>query len=559
MICPACKRQVSRKASFCGVCGRPLGDGADQRSLELVLPDGSRVQLAGVMTIGRAADNTVRLDHQSVSRRHARIIAGGGIPLVEDVGSSYGTLLDGRAITAPAALADGSRLTLGDVELRLERPRAEQEAGRTLIVPAGGTVMVPAAGAATVNAPRTQFGFRPRARSGYALKRLEDEGDRRRHVLRNDHTGEVLRMGDDEAALFEMLDGSMALPDLMAAAENRFGLAGIARLTRLLSELGERGFLADVEGREKTTGAGSLFARLSRSREKIFPNAGSFFEGVYMRGGFLLFTPAGLLTLAAIGVAGIAAFVGLIVGRYGTPFVVASKVGLGGLAFLIARFLVVALHELSHGLTMASFGRKPSHAGIKLIFLFPFAFVDTSDSWFEPKRRRLAISGAGPASDFLVGGVFALLALVLAPGTLRDIFFQAAFAAYVGAFFNLNPLLDRDGYHMLVDWLRQPGLRPRAREHIMRKLAGKPVRSDAPRSLTIYGALTLAWLVAAIGFVVIMTILFYHRMVAIAPEEVVWTVLGAFYLLLFVPVALVFGRPAWERIRARRRAVPHAA
>lgn len=93
----------------------------------------------------------------------------------------------------------------------------------------------------------------------------------------------------------------------------------------------------------------------------------------------------------------------------------------------------------------------------------------------------------------------------------------------------------------------------------MRKLAGKPVRSDAPRSLTIYGALTLVWLVAAIGFVVIMTLLFYDRMVAIAPEEVVWMVLGAFYLLLFVPVALVFGRPAWERIRTRRKAVPRAA
>lgn len=559
MICPACKRQVSRKASFCGVCGRPLRDGADQGSLELVLPDGSRVQLAGVMTVGRGEDNTVRLDHRSVSRRHARIIAGGGIPLVEDAGSSYGTILDGRAITAPAALSDGSSLVLGDVELRVERPRSGEEAGRTLIVPAGGTVMVSAAGAAAVDAPHTGFGFRPRARSGYSLKRLEDEGDSRRHVLRNEHTGEVLRMGDDEAALFEMLDGTMALPDLMAAAENRFGLAGMARLTRLLSELGERGFLADVEARQKAPGRGSLIARLSRSRQKVFPGAGRVFERIYMRGGFLFFTPAGLLTLTAIGLAGIAAFVGMIVGRYGTPFVVASKVGLGGLAFLLGRFVVVAVHEMAHGLTMASFGRKPSHAGVKLIFLFPFAFVDTSDSWFEPKRRRLAISGAGPASDVLVGGLFALLAFLLPPGTLRDIFFQVAFAAYVGAFFNLNPLLDRDGYHMLVDWLHQPGLRPRAREHIMRKLAGKPVRADAPRSLTIYGALTLAWLVAAASFVVIMTLFFYDRMVAIAPKEVVWTVLGAFYLLLFVPVMLVFGRPAWERIRTRRKAVAHAA
>ena len=32
--------------------------------------------------------------------------------------------------------------------------------------------------------------------------------------------------------------------------------------------------------------------------------------------------------------------------------------------------------------------------------------------------------------------------------------FETEFAAYVGAFFNLNPFIERDGYHMLVDWLR---------------------------------------------------------------------------------------------------------
>ena len=51
---------------------------------------------------------------------------------------------------------------------------------------------------------------------------------------------------------------------------------------------------------------------------------------------------------------------------------------------------------------------------------------------------------------------------------MRDIFFQLAFAAYVGAFFNLNPFIERDGYHILVDVLREPGLRRRAREQFAR-------------------------------------------------------------------------------------------
>jgi len=60
----------------------------------------------------------------------------------------------------------------------------------------------------------------------------------------------------------------------------------------------------------------------------------------------------------------------------------------------------------------------------------------------------MAISSAGPASDFAVGGVFGIISAALGAGTVRDVFFQLALAAYVGAFFNLNPFIDRDGYDL---------------------------------------------------------------------------------------------------------------
>ena len=64
---------------------------------------------------------------------------------------------------------------------------------------------------------------------------------------------------------------------------------------------------------------------------------------------------------------------------------------------------------------------------------------------------------------------------------MRDIFFQIAFAAYVGAFFNLNPFIDRDGYQILVDALREPGLRRRAKEQFERRLSGKGnAENDSP-------------------------------------------------------------------------------
>ena len=122
----------------------------------------------------------------------------------------------------------------------------------------------------------------------------------------------------------------------------------------------------------------------------------------------------------------------LVAGRYGTPFVVASKVGIGGVVFLLGRFAVVAVHETAHGLAMASFGRRVRKAGLKLLLIFPYAYVDTSEAWFEPRRRRIAVSAAGPVSDLSLGGLFSLCCLALPAGSARDVLFQLALAAYVG-------------------------------------------------------------------------------------------------------------------------------
>ena len=256
--------------------------------------------------------------------------------------------------------------------------------------------------------------------------------------------------------------------------EQRFGATGSARLVRLLTDLGERGFLSGVAG---STPAGeaptSWWRKLVRPREKIFTGLGPRIEALYRHGGWVFFTRPALIVLAVLGVLGLASFIYLIAGRYGTPFVVASKFGLGGLVFLLGRFAVVAVHETAHGLTMASFGRRVDRAGLKTIAIFPYAFVDTSEAWFEPRRRRIAVSAAGPLSDFSLGAIFALCALLLPEGTVRDIFFNLAFAAYVGAFFNLNPFIERDGYHMLVDGLNEPGLRRRAKEQLERRLRGE--------------------------------------------------------------------------------------
>ena len=118
--------------SYCGSCGTPL-NGASA-PLELVLADATRVPLVGELTIGRAPGATLVLSDPTVSRLHARISDGG---VLEDAGSSHGTYLDGTRVTGPAPLHDGAKIRLGDAELRVERRREDQEAGRTIVVRPG--------------------------------------------------------------------------------------------------------------------------------------------------------------------------------------------------------------------------------------------------------------------------------------------------------------------------------------------------------------------------------------------------------------------------------------
>jgi putative peptide zinc metalloprotease protein len=229
--------------------------------------------------------------------------------------------------------------------------------------------------------------------------------------------------------------------------------------------------------------------------------------------------------------------------------VVASKIGLGGLVFLAGRFIVVAVHESAHGMAMASFGRKVQRAGLKLLFIFPYAFVDTSEAYFEPRRRRIAISAAGPVSDFSIGAVFALCCLLMPEGTVRDIFFNLAFAAYVGAFFNLNPFIDRDGYQILVDVLREPGLRRRAKAQFSRRLSGQdPDPTDSP-VLARYSIFGLGWSFVMAFFAIGFTFRYKPIMENFAADYVVWAVLITLWVGFFIPVIVVVFKPLMTRLR----------
>lgn len=71
-----------------------------------------------LIQIGRSLDNDVVIDAAEVSRRHARIEVLDGVYQLTDLGSTNGTSVNGRRITA-ARLSDGDMITFGTVAMEL--------------------------------------------------------------------------------------------------------------------------------------------------------------------------------------------------------------------------------------------------------------------------------------------------------------------------------------------------------------------------------------------------------------------------------------------------------
>ncbi len=140
----------------------PAGEAA-QPHLAIVsgLPFGVFLFETEEVIVGRAPDVQFRLNHLEVSRRHCRFLVENGTLFVEDLGSRWGTKVNGAAIAERTALTPGDRISLGAVVLLFDigEPREIPPAGASIgaedatlrvllrgaevtTVPLGGSLMI---------------------------------------------------------------------------------------------------------------------------------------------------------------------------------------------------------------------------------------------------------------------------------------------------------------------------------------------------------------------------------------------------------------------------------
>lgn len=76
---------------------------------------GTSMPLTSALVIGRAEGSDLFISDPLVSSKHARITPVPTGAILEDLGSTNGTLLNGRKVTIPTALAIGDQITVGNV------------------------------------------------------------------------------------------------------------------------------------------------------------------------------------------------------------------------------------------------------------------------------------------------------------------------------------------------------------------------------------------------------------------------------------------------------------
>ncbi|MCX7681686.1 MAG: FHA domain-containing protein [Anaerolineae bacterium] len=67
-----------------------------------------------VVTLGRAPTNDIVINEPQVSRQHARILRQGNTLVIEDLGSTNGTFVNGMRLVGPHVLLSGDVIGLGD-------------------------------------------------------------------------------------------------------------------------------------------------------------------------------------------------------------------------------------------------------------------------------------------------------------------------------------------------------------------------------------------------------------------------------------------------------------
>lgn len=357
--------------------------------------------------------------------------------------------------------------------------------------------------------------WKPRRKSGFALKQLTDQSGTTYWILKNLRDNTYVRLSEEQVFVWNELDGHTSVQDIAVAYMITYGKLAINSLVLLLDQLQQKGFIEDP----LLDVYGAVDVSMARRRANVwwrralaaFLNKEFAIQGIdglitasYRRFGRVLFTRPLQVILLLVAILGGGAFLAAMrAGTYSVFTGAGDLLIVGVVTLYVLQFVTLLIHEWAHAVTTKHYRREVRKGGFLLYMGMPAAFVDTTDIWLSPRRERILVSWAGPYSGFILGGL-AALGILAVPGTFAaGVLFQFAFLTYITSFLNLNPLLKLDGYYILMDWLEIPRLREKSLAFVTGTLGGKLRRREPfsrdERIFAVFGLLAGAWTLLALA------------------------------------------------------------
>jgi CRP-like cAMP-binding protein len=406
---------------------------------------------------------------------------------------------------------------------------------------------------------------RPKRIAHWAMERQDGLDGKPVFILKDTHRARYLKLSEQGAFLWDLMDGERTVRDLALAYYERYKAFGLDPVMEVMLQLHGAGFLIiqrmEHAAHAEAAHAGPLTRFWHAAMPWIthsfqLPDVDGLFTRIYRYALRPFFTWPAQIVLFAMTVAGALIFInyffhgGIEAAEGSSKWIIILSIA-AGLA------LQLSLHELAHAITCKHFGRQVHNAGAGWLFFLPIIFVDTSDMWMAPRRARALVSFAGPYANFLLSGIAACAVPFVHDRFVQALLFEFASAGYVLGLLNMNPLMEFDGYYMLMDVLDVPNLRAKALAYLGSVIwRVKRTTSDQRlrRIFTLYGTLALVYTVFIAFSILRGYEAFIENVVNNVLPTLVSRVLG---VAVSATMTLLVVRQAWNDLREWRAEERH--
>lgn len=296
-------------------------------------------------------------------------------------------------------------------------------------------------------------------------------------TLKNPEEGHYFRLSEEGWFIWQQLDGRHTLHNIVMNYFREYKSFAPEAIYNLIMQLVDSGFASmPAFPYEQDNTDFPFWLRALKKIKNILEfeisikNTDPWLSKVYQNVGWIFFKPLSQVIMGIVILTGIGCFFSF-ASVAAVTLHHTTNAWLLLLLLLPTLFISIPLHELAHALATKHYQREVRRMGIGWYWVTPIAFADTSDMWLGDRWQRTIVNIAGVYIDFVLAGIFSITGILLSVYPLLSAFFWLfALELYINIFRNMSPILEYDGYFILMDLLDKPNLRESAVEWLVSDL-----------------------------------------------------------------------------------------